>query len=187
MAIAKTVLTQNYYGFKGKTYIQPKGLAMGAPSSSILSEVYLQYLENTKIFDILTKPGIEGYFRYVDDILLVYNRSLIDIGDVLVSFNGLTPSLRFTLEREADKLNFLDIILVKTDNSISFNIYKKPATTDVIIPRDSCHPYEQKMAAIRYFLHRANTYDLKTTYKQAEMDTIKQILHNNLYDASVLR
>ena len=187
MAIAKTVLAQNYYGFKGKTYIQPKGLAMGALSSSILSEVYLQYLENTKIFSILTKPGIEGYFRYVDNILLVYNRNLIDIGEVLASFNGLIPSLRFTLEHEVDnELNFLDITLVKADNSISFNIYRKPTTTDVIIPRDSCHPHEQKMAAIRYFLNRANTYDINNTCKQAEMDTIKQILHNNLYEASIL-
>jgi hypothetical protein len=49
LAITNTVLSQNYYGFKGKTYLQPKGLAMGAPSSSILSEIYLQFLENTKI------------------------------------------------------------------------------------------------------------------------------------------
>jgi len=49
LAITHTILSQNYYGFKGKTYLQAKGLAMGAPSSSILSEIYLQFLENTKI------------------------------------------------------------------------------------------------------------------------------------------
>ena len=187
MAITKTVLTQNYYGFKGKTYLQPKGLAMGAPSSSILSEMYLQHLENTKALSILTKPGIEGYFRYVDDILLVYNRNLIDIGGVLASFNGLTPSLKFTLEQEVDnKLNFLDLTLVKTDINISFNIYRKPTTTDTINPMDSCNPHEHKLAAIRYFLNRANTYDLNTISKQAEMDTIKHILRNNMYEVSIL-
>ena len=41
---------------------------MVAPSSSILSEIYLQFLENTEALNILTKPGIESYFRYVDDI-----------------------------------------------------------------------------------------------------------------------
>ena len=47
MTITKTILSQNYYGFQDKTYLQTKGLAMGAPNSSVLSEIYLQYLENT--------------------------------------------------------------------------------------------------------------------------------------------
>jgi hypothetical protein len=55
LALTKTVTSQNYYGFNGKTYIQQKGLAMGAPSSSILSEIYLQFLENTKALNILKK------------------------------------------------------------------------------------------------------------------------------------
>jgi len=33
---------------------------MGAPTSSILSEIYLQSLENTKIFDILKEEKIIG-------------------------------------------------------------------------------------------------------------------------------
>jgi hypothetical protein len=45
---------------------------MGAPASSILSEIYLQYLENTKIYGILAGSKIEGYFRNVDDILVIY-------------------------------------------------------------------------------------------------------------------
>ena len=135
----------------------------------------------------MTKPGIEGYFRYVDDILLVYNSNLIDIREVLTLFNSLSPSLKFTLELEVgNKLNFMDLTLIKTDNNISFNKYRKPTTTDVIIPRDSCHPHENKLAAIRYFLNRANMYDLNITNKQAEIDTIKLILCNNKYDVSIL-
>jgi glycine cleavage system regulatory protein len=42
------------------------------------------------------------------------------------------------------------------------------------------------MAAIRYLFNRASTYDLHPTYKQAEMDKIKHILHNNKYNSSVL-
>jgi hypothetical protein len=53
-AITKTVTSQNYYGFDGKTYIQQKGLAMGAPSLSIVSEIYLRYSENTEALSILT-------------------------------------------------------------------------------------------------------------------------------------
>ena len=92
------LIMQNHFSFQDKTYVQNNGLAMGAPTSSILSEIYLQSLENTKIFDILKEEKIIGYFRYVDDILIIYNENIIDVNQVLKSFNDITPSLTFTLE-----------------------------------------------------------------------------------------
>jgi hypothetical protein len=44
--------------------MQQKGLARGAPSSSVLSEIFLQYLESTQIIDVLISNSILGYFRY---------------------------------------------------------------------------------------------------------------------------
>ena len=41
---------QNCFQYKDLQYIQEDGIAMGAPTSSIFSEIYLQYLESTKIF-----------------------------------------------------------------------------------------------------------------------------------------
>jgi len=58
---------------------------VGAPTSSVLYEIYLQHLENTKIFDILGNSRVDGYFSYVDDVLLIYNENLTDIEDVLRS------------------------------------------------------------------------------------------------------
>jgi hypothetical protein len=48
--IAQTLIGQNYFRFRDTIYIQNEGLAMGDPTSSILSEVSLQYLENTTIY-----------------------------------------------------------------------------------------------------------------------------------------
>ena len=50
LTITRLIITQNYFSFQDKTYSQDNGLATGAPTSSILSEIYLQFLENTKIF-----------------------------------------------------------------------------------------------------------------------------------------
>ena len=144
-------------------------------------------MEHTKAIHTLTKPGIVAYFRYVDDILLVYNKRLIDIEDVLSSFNSFCPNLQFTLELEKDnKLNFLDITIEKTNTGFSYNIYRKATTTDTIIPMDSNHPLEHKMATIRYLLNRANTYNLHPAHKQSEMDNIMHILHNNKYKSSII-
>jgi len=58
-------------------------------------------------------------------------------------------------------------------------IYRKPTYTDTIIPVYSCHSNEHKMAAIRYFYNRKNSYQLTPEKWQKENNTIQQILINN--------
>ena len=118
---------------------------MGVPTSSIFSEIYPQYIENTKICEILVRHKTEGHFRYVDDILLLYKQDQTNIQEVLDNFNNLTPNIKFTLEEEKDnKINFLDITIGKDYDNLIFGIYRKPTATGGIIPKDSCHPKEQQ-------------------------------------------
>jgi hypothetical protein len=70
--IIQTLIGQNYFRFRDTIYVQNEGLAMGAPTSSILTEVYLQYMKNTTMYDLLLKHKVEVYFTYVDDILVMY-------------------------------------------------------------------------------------------------------------------
>ena len=77
--ITRTVIEQNYFTFQNQNYSQKRDLAMGAPSSAMLSEVYLQNLEHTEIIKIITQHNILGYFRYVDDILMIYDENSTDI------------------------------------------------------------------------------------------------------------
>ena len=66
------ILTKtNFFQCEDLQHIQEDGLAMGAPTSSFLSEIYLHYLENTKIIYILLKHHIIGYFIYVADTLIL--------------------------------------------------------------------------------------------------------------------
>jgi hypothetical protein len=135
---------------------------MGAPTSSILSEIYIQYLQHTAIYEILLRHRIIGYYRYVDYLLLVFHTQLTNTHHVLQEFNTVTPTLRFTLEEEENnKINFLDITIIRTIDSLQFNIYRKLTVTDAIIPADSCHPNEHKQSAIRFLKHR-NIYRTTT-------------------------
>jgi hypothetical protein len=153
---------------------------MGALTSSIFSEIYLKYIENTDIYDILLNSKVEVYFRYVDNILVIYKENCTNIKDFLGAFNNIMPELKFTMEQEKDnRINYLDI-------KLSFDVFRKPITTDVIIPNDTCHPIEQKLAAIIYFANRIETYNLDHKIKQKETNTLKQIFQNNKYDATVL-
>ena len=109
LKLLKVVIDQSYFQFMNQTYVQHDGLAMEAPTSSILSEYYLQHLENSKIYDILLNFNIVGYFRYVDDLLTIYSERKTDTEDLLFCFNNITPKLNFTIEKETrGSINFLD-------------------------------------------------------------------------------
>jgi hypothetical protein len=100
--LSKVILEQNYFHFENNFYSQESGLPMGSPTSSVVSEIYLQYMENTAIFDIPVHKNITGYFRYVDDILVVYDKNITDITEVFNSLNKLMPTMKFTIEKEIE-------------------------------------------------------------------------------------
>jgi len=167
MKISQVLVEQNYFRFQGIIYVQNEGFAIGAPTSSIFSEIYLYYIQNTKVFEVLLRYKAEGYFRYIDNILIMHKDDRTNIQNMLQDFNSLIPKIKFTSEKEENnKINFLDITIAKNYDSLSFEIYRKTTTTNVIIPNDSYQPKEHKTAAIRYFCNRMRTHKLTPEAQQ---------------------
>jgi hypothetical protein len=131
-------LEQNYIQHNGLWYKQDDGLAKGAPTSAILDETFIQHPEYTIIVNIFSKYHIINYYRYVDDILIIYNKQTnTSINDVFDKFSTIHPRIKFTIKEESDnKINYLDITILKTYNKLSFGIYRKPTTSDLIIYND---------------------------------------------------
>ena len=57
-----TITKQNYFMNNGNILIQEDGLAMGAPSSGLIAEFLLQYIEHTHLTRMSTKHKIINYF-----------------------------------------------------------------------------------------------------------------------------
>jgi len=171
---------QNYFSNNEKILIQQDGLAMGAPSSGLIAEFFLQNLEDTHLAQISNKHNITAYFRYVDDILVIYDSSHTDIKNIQDDFNMLHPNMMFKAEPESNnQINFLDITIHKTPIKWTASIYKKPTFTDSIIPYTSNHPPQHKHTAIRHLHNRLNTYHLQHNEYKEELDTIHDIMMNN--------
>ena len=50
---------------------------------------------------------------------------------MLDGFTSFIPNMKFTLEKEkSNKINFLEITIAKDHDGLSFEIYRKPTTTD---------------------------------------------------------
>ena len=88
---------------------------MGAPSSGLIAEIFLQHIEHSHLIRLTHKHKIINYCRYVDDTLLIFDFSHTDIQKILDDFNSLHPKLQFTAETEKDHtLNYLDISIHRT-------------------------------------------------------------------------
>jgi hypothetical protein len=118
-----TTLNQNYIQFDNEYYRQNDGLAMGAPTSAVITEIFIQHLEHTKIIEILKEHHFIDYYRYIDDI--DYNAHTTNIDNTLADFNIMHPRIQFTIEKETDnKLNYLDITIVNKKDQLMFDIYE---------------------------------------------------------------
>jgi hypothetical protein len=82
---------------------------------------------------------------------------ITNIDNILHEFNNIRHKIKFTIEKEENsRINFLDLSINRTANSIELAIYRKPTTTDLTIHNDSCHPSEHKKNAINYLFNRIN-------------------------------
>ena len=177
-----TISEQNYFTHKDQIIIQHDGLAMGAPFSGLISEMFLQHIEHSHLTHLTRKHKIINYCRYVDDILIIFDPNHSDIQTILNDFNALHPKLQFTAEIEEDcTLNYLALSICRTPTGLRTAIYRKPRFTDTIIPYTSNHPIQHKYAAFRYLYNRLNSYNLQQSEHQDELNLIYNILHNNTF------
>jgi hypothetical protein len=74
---------QNYFAHGDNIFTQTDGLAMRAPSSGIISEVFLQHAAHSHLPRLTHKHKLVNSFRYVDDDLLIYDALHTDIHSIL--------------------------------------------------------------------------------------------------------
>jgi len=187
--LTRAVLKQNYFKFDDKFYIQNEGLAMGSPLSCILAELFLNHIENKYVWSDKNKylKKIIFYFRYVDDIIVLFNSNSRQLTLLNKYLNSVHSNLKFTLEEEANnRLNYLDLTIMKCNNSLKFKIYRKPTTTSQTINNNSHHPQNQKMAAYNSFVHRLLSVPMDQTDYEEEVSIIKFIAVANGYKSSIV-
>jgi len=87
------ITKQNYFAHKEQIVVQNDELAMGAPSSGLTAEIFLQHIEHSQLTRLTLKHKIMNYCRYVDDILLIFDSNHSNIHKNLDDFNSLHPKL----------------------------------------------------------------------------------------------
>jgi hypothetical protein len=94
----------------------------------------------------------------VDDILITYDQNGTDEDTIYNMINNIDEHLEFKISRAENKtINYLDLSIKRNTSSMDLNIYKKPTYMDITIHFSSNHPYDHKLAAFKYYIHRMIT------------------------------
>ena len=163
-----------------------KSVSMASPISNIISEIFLQNLEQFYLKQLLDTNNIIFYIRYVDDILIIYDTEITP-ETINEQINNIHPNLYFTPTQEQNNtINFLDLLLIRQPTTIDIDIFRKPTTTDTTINFTSNHPTEHKMAAYCHLINRMLTLPLSTKRKKIEWQKILTVANNNKFPSQLI-
>ncbi len=149
-----TFCQSNLYFTLGDTiYRQVSGTGMGRIYAPAAADLKVGYQEIQVDMIIGQRYGVDvaryfmsNYFRYLDDVFMVWHASLPNHEAIIVIFNSIDPNIQFTVEssheinRISGGIPFLDVEVYLKDGRILFDLYSKDTDTYNYLPFSSSHP-----------------------------------------------
>ena len=85
---------------------------MGSPISSLIAEIFLQHYEDANIKQILDMKSIALYVRHVDDILVIYDTTKINLHTINTYINKIHNNIKLNpTYEEHNSIAFLDLTI----------------------------------------------------------------------------
>jgi len=177
------VLKSTFFVFNNKFYKQTFGTPMGSPLSPIVADLVLQRLELSVLNSLSFRVGF--FYRYVDDIAL--SVPLSELYGLLGKFNSFHPRLRFTIETSVggDRLNFLDLSIIKKDNGFVFDWFRKPTFSGRFLNFHSHHPFIHKRGTVYSLIDRVVRLSHPQFHKN-NFDLVIKVLLDNGYPLELI-
>ncbi|MCP4600763.1 MAG: hypothetical protein GY847_09560, partial [Proteobacteria bacterium] len=162
LELLEHVLGKCVFTWESTLYRQRSGLPMGGRLSPIIANIYMEFLEHQVLCTTQIRP--KTYFRYVDDVFVVWNTALGSHKPFLEALNRQHPDIDLTEEMEVDgSLPFLDILITrpKVDHvskqltPLQLAVYRKPTFSNRYIHYHSSHPLYMKENIFKGLVWRA--------------------------------
>lgn len=143
----------------------------------------MEDFEENNINNLIYKPTV--WWRYVDDVFAIWPYSNETLNNFLNHINQKEPSIKFTIELEANnQLPFLDILVKKADNTYETSVYRKPTHTNRYLNFNSNQHTNIKKGVVKCLYDRAKIISSNDEILTNEKKFIKTVLLNNQYPES---
>ena len=141
--LTELVLTKNFFLFENSYYLQKSGTAMGSKMAPNYANLYVGLLEEKSILNPEYNHFLEHiqlWKRYIDDVFVIWTGSATELTSFHMFLNSCCEHLNFTMTSDSQKMNFLDILILKVDEHLSTELYRKPTDRNSLLHAESYHP-----------------------------------------------
>ena len=120
------ILTMNNSSFNSKHYLQTYGMATGTRMAPSYANHFRAKFE-TNAHD-LRRASFQPFiwWRYMDDIFMIWTRSVQDLTTVTSFLNDIHPTMKFTCDYSFTPIPFLDVSVSLHNGKIVTDLYTKP-------------------------------------------------------------
>ena len=115
------------------------------------ADIYMAKFEKEALLKCPLKPHI--YYRYLDDICIIWPHSMAAFAVLLDIFNTHEPPLNFKSSVSISSIDYLDKTVFKdSDNSTTLlnKVFFKPTDTHQLLHKDSFHPKHTFKGLIKF-------------------------------------
>jgi len=153
-----------------------KGLYVNLPTQGVLQAAKF-WLQNSSNNEEMNKQIILLLNTVMEQDYIQYN-----------DINRIDENLQFKITTEEHRsINFLDLTVHRRANNMNTSIYRKATNTDTTIHYLSNHPFEQKIAAFRYYIKRMITLPISQASRNKEWATIITMAKNSGFPENIIR
>ncbi|OCT80817.1 hypothetical protein XELAEV_18027629mg [Xenopus laevis] len=110
---------------------------------------------------------IKKYFRYVDDVFFTWHGCETELLKMSETLNTLHPTLKFTFEYHPDTTHFLDVTVIKNENTLKSDLlqFTTIQVKRIVLNDNLCNTRMNKMA--QSFIERGYSRSLVETQKKS--------------------
>ena len=137
------ILTKTAFKFIDSYYEQVPGTSMGTVCAPSYAIIFMSQLESDFLATRQYVPRV--WWRYIDDIFMIWPHSLEELYSFLSALNDFHPAIKFTSNISQTEVNFLDVTVYKDRHgNIETGLYTKPTDAHLYLHYSSYHPKHQK-------------------------------------------
>lgn len=149
--LLKMILEMNNFEFDDKHFIQTNGTSMGTKIGPNYANLFMGKLEREFLATRTLQPLF--YKRFIDDIFLIWCHGESSLLEFITAFNSFDDHITFSHLYSASELNFLDVAIKISGETLSTSLYRKPTDNHQYLHFKSSHvkhcktgiPYSQSL------------------------------------------
>ena len=181
--------------FKDKIFKMRAGAPTGHAISSCGQNIVMTAFKKEKVQGLLDSGILSFYDRWVDDTFMKHKIS--DRDHISQTFHSFDKNLEFTVETAKDveekgkTLKFIPVLDVgvlwdPVGNWGFTRVYRKPTTSEIVMPWDDFGPTDWKTGTLIGFIRRAYTHSSDFMVMNEEIELITRQFRNVGYPTKLI-